>query len=116
MDFNYQFISIPGGGVKVTINGYYAGNPAHNVKIYAYNWGGFVYDALTADAADFPSDSSDQDYAFWVTNPAHFNSGSIKLRINHVSSGTAGHFFYLDQLRLHTTTTTSTTSSTTTAP
>lgn len=105
LDFDLTWSGLPNNGVwypdKVFVNGYYDGNPAHDVFIYMWNYDTTAWVRLTAAAQDFPDDSSDQDYTFdvpTVNTEDYFSSGAAKVRINHTSSGSAGHDFYLDQI------------------
>lgn len=106
----------PTGRVKVILYGYYDGNPAHVVLIYAWNFDSSQYDRLTAEAKDMPDDSSEQQYEWLSPEPAtaYVFNGEIRIRVSQTSTGSAGHLLHVDYLRLRTATTTTTTTSTTT--
>ena len=112
--FEYEFEfgaggdPVPTGKVRVVINGYYSGNPAHNVKIYAYDFTTLSWDALTADAGDFPSAGADQDYSFSTPAPAgnYLSGGRVYVQIDHVSPGNPTHTLNIDYMSLETYTTT----------
>jgi len=99
-DFNWYSVPLTGTN-QVNINGFYAGNPAHNVKIQQYNFTTTTWVDLTADSNDFPSASSDQDYYFHVNNDTDYNSsGNIQLRLTHTSAGNITHNLYIDYFAL----------------
>ena len=105
LDFDFTWSGLPTNYYpeKVTLNGYYDGNPAHDVFIYMWNYDTTAWDRLTADAQDFPDAAADDDYEFdvpTVDTENYFDSGAAKVRINHTSNGTAGHDFYVDQILL----------------
>ncbi|GAG56513.1 unnamed protein product, partial [marine sediment metagenome] len=106
LDFDYSWSGLPTSTLpdKVHLNGYYDGNPAHDVFIYAWDYDGTQWVRLTAAAQDFPDAAADDDYTFDMpsVNPGYyFDSGAAKIRINHTSGGSAGHDFYVDYLRLY---------------
>lgn len=115
--FSYSFEfggggdAVPTGYVKVTVKGWYEGNPGHNVKIAVWNFGSMDWDDLTAAGDDFPSAASEQTYLFQTPNPAenYVQAGLMHLRIQHDTAGSAAHDFSIDQINLSTRTTTSTT-------
>lgn len=104
--FNYVFFfqATPDIDLKVDINGYYAGNPAHNVKISILNATTYEWEDLTLDAQDFPSGGSDQDYSFNLPSPRadyRTTNGVIMLKIQHESNGSVGHKLWLDKMELN---------------
>jgi hypothetical protein len=112
--FNYQFEFgtggdvVPTGKVRVIINGYYGGNPAHNVKIYVYNFATLVWDAFTGDASDFASAGSDQNYSFSTPWPVsnYLSGGRVYIKFAHTSAGNPTHTLNFDALSLETYSTT----------
>lgn len=105
-DFDFTWSGLPTNyyAEKVLLNGYYAGNPAHDVWIYMWNYNTSGWVRLTAAAQDFPSAAADADYVFDVpsTNRSYyFNAGAAKIQIYHNSSGSAGHQFFVDLLKLY---------------
>lgn len=93
--------------LKLDVLGYYEGNPAHDVKIYVYNWlteswGSFTHEPADPDA-DFPDVAAEAEYTFYGKPSAGWQSeinGTIIIRINHDSSGSAGHDFYVNKMTL----------------
>lgn len=103
-DYVFFFEAVGDINLKVDIVGYYQGNPAHNVKIYIHNLLTHEWEALTVDANDFPSNSTDQNYSFNLPTPRdtyRTTNGDIRLKIKHVSSGTPGHYLWINQMELN---------------
>jgi len=122
----YTFTNIPViSKLAIKFHAYYDGNPAHTVKLQIMNWN-TTWEDVTAELTDFPSESSLQDYRFFVPDLTNYISGTneISLRIDHNVQGTPGHtmdidYMWLDENATSTTTTstsTSTTSTTSTLP
>lgn len=85
------------------INGYYVGNPAHNIHIKIWNNNTSAWDRLTAETTDMPDATADTDYNFDLpaTNREYYiDNGIVKIQIYHDSSGSAGHTLYLDEVYL----------------
>ena len=102
-DYDFIFENIPASvkGLIIRLNGYYQGNPAHNVKAQIYNYTTLGFENLTSATTDFPSKSTEDDYAFAVPNMTDYISGGqLQLKIIHISQGSAGHYFYIDYLKL----------------
>ncbi len=105
LDFDFTWSGLPTNYFpeKVTLNGYYDGNVAHDKFIYMWNYDTTAWVRLTAAADDFPDAGADDDYSFDVPSvdtENYFDSGAAKVRINHTSGGSAGHDFYVDQILL----------------
>ena len=93
--------------LKLYFRGYYEGNPAHDVKIYVYNWFTELWDGFTHEPADpladLPDESSEQEYTIYGKSRAGWISGingTIIIRVRHDSSGSAGHDFYCNEITL----------------
>jgi len=118
VDFTWE--GVPSGGFKrIRMNGYYAGNPAHNVKIQAWDYNFSSWTNLTADASDIADGAADADYSFLINDSDFYSGGQVQIRFEHTSAGNATHDILFDALHIVTTTTTSTSTtstSTTTAP
>lgn len=101
-NIEFTFITVPEGLKTVNIVGYYDGNPAHNVKIYIYNYGILDWEAFTADIRDFPSASSLQTYQFTMPSPYsnYISGGQVRIRIRHITTGSAGHYMFFDHVYL----------------
>lgn len=114
-DYLFEFEDVPSKNVGVLINGYYEGNPAHNVKISAFNFTTYEFTPFTGDAQDFPSRASEDNYQFSLPTPRSnylSGDGDVIIKIKHTSIGTPGHYFRVDRLRLVTVATTTTTTTT----
>lgn len=122
----FIFDDVPEVPLRVFMRCFYDGNPAHVVKLRRYDYDSATWVDVTEDVRDFISRSTLREYYFDLAYDAdYFSNGQMKLQIDHVSSGSPGHFFDLDfmaldtQQRLYkwnpsTTTTTTSSSSTTT--
>ena len=102
--FNYDFLfyNVPPARYYVKLDGYYAGNPSHLVKLQILNHQTSSWENLTAAADDMPSAGSDQSYS-WQLPAAfgvYFSNGEFDLKFLHTSSGNTGHQLLLDYLRL----------------
>ena len=103
--FNIQlgFINVPGGSKDIFVVGYYDGNPAHNVKLQIYNYTTPGWEDVTGDVRDFPSAGSQQSYQFTMPSPYSdyiSSDNEVLIRIRHTSTGSSGHYMYLDQVYL----------------
>jgi hypothetical protein len=96
------FINVPGGSKNIFVDGYYDGNPAHNVKLQIYNYTTPGWEDVTGDVRDFPSESSQQSYQFTMPSPSsdYISGSQVGIRIRHTSTGSAGHYMYLDRVYL----------------
>jgi len=96
VDFNMGRLGHPIGSINIV--GRYDGSPAHNVKIYAYNYvtGGYV--ALTGATTDFVSSEEDRKYFFVIPFPHQnfFASGVASIRIEHLSNAVGTNNLYID--------------------
>ena len=93
--------------LKLDILGYYEGNPAHDVKIYIYNWNTESWDSFAHEPADpdadLPSVAAEAEYTFYGKPTMGWQSeinGTIIIRIRHDSSGSAGHDLYVNEMTL----------------
>ena len=98
--FTFEGVQSSGTDYDVFLNGYYNGHASHNVKAYSWNYTLGAWEALTADAQDFPSAGADTNYTFSLVNNDHLDGGEVKFRIYHTSVGVAGHTMNVDLLRL----------------
>jgi hypothetical protein len=101
-DYIFEFKNVPTNNVAVLINGYYEGNPGHRIKISAFNFTTYQWTPFTGSTDDFPSRGSDDDYQFNMPAPRseYLSDREVKIRFEHTSPGTPGHYFRLDRLRL----------------
>lgn len=100
-DYRFDFNDVPTNNIDACLAGYYQGNPAHNVKIRAWNFNTSVFDDLTAAATDFPSAGSKSSYKFTIQNADYVSGvGQVIIQIIHTSIGSAGHLFHIDHLYL----------------
>jgi len=115
---DFYFTSVPDSALQLTFNGHYNGNPTHDVKLYQYNYNTTVWDAVTIEDNDFPSNAVDQDLTFELLSPNsdYINGGELRLRMSHDSPGNPVHRSNIDLFKLdyYITTTTSTSTSTST--
>jgi len=109
-DYVFEFQGIPCAciaGPILRLKGYYQGNPAHKVKIQAYNWTTLVYEDLTTRIRDMPSAASDQNYG-WITSSEYFSSpmgdSTLRIKIIHISPGNVTHTLNINYLWLDDTT------------
>jgi hypothetical protein len=93
--------------LKLYIRGWYNGNPAHNVKVYIYNWITESWDGFTDDPADpdadMPDVAAEAEYTLYGKPQGGWQSeinGTIIIRINHDSNGSAGHDLYINEMTL----------------
>ena len=102
IDFEFGiYDNVPSSNVDLYVDGYYEGNPAHFVKLQQWNYTTGGWDNVTNDAKDFPSTTSQQSYVFTLLDRADYiSSGNIKLRVIHLSNGSAGHYFHIDKFYL----------------
>jgi hypothetical protein len=93
---------VPGGSKDIFVDGHYDGNPAHNVKLQIYNYTTPGWEDVTGDIRDFPSESSHQSYQFTMPSPSsdYISGNKVSIRIRHTSTGSAGHYMYLDRVYL----------------
>jgi hypothetical protein len=91
-----------GYAYTVNINGYYDGNPAHNVIAEIYNFNTALWEGITGAADDFPDRATDDDYAFALPDPItnYLDSGNLRIRFDHTSNGSNNHYFRLDRIYL----------------
>ena len=73
----------------------YDGNPAHNLILEVYN--GSTWDAVTGETTDFPEDDDLCPFYFRIKAEYVLN-GKITYRLDHTSSGAAGHTFTIDHM------------------
>ena len=101
---DFYFENVTPGRYYVKMNGYYAGNAAHNVKVQMYDFVGAGWVDLTADADDIPSGAADVDYSFYMpsTFGRFFEYDQCRVRFNHPIVGIGTHRLYIDYLRLDT--------------
>jgi hypothetical protein len=93
--------------LKLYIRGWYNGNPAHNVKVYVYNWiteswDDFAHEPADPDA-DMPDEAAEVEYTIYGKPNGGWQdsiNGTIILRINHDSTGSAGHDLYINEMTL----------------
>jgi hypothetical protein len=93
----------PKNPASVVVVGRYVGNPAHNVKIQAWNYDTTAWVNLTADANDFPSSLSDSEseFPFPDLSGDYVNvAGEAQVRIEHTSSAVITHNMYIDFIKL----------------
>jgi len=109
-DYDFIFEDIPYSTLSALVlrlNGYYEGNPAHNVKIQLWNYAFARWDDITSATTDFPSRTSEYDYSFNIPmspGAGGFDyidfTGQLKAKIIHTTQGSAGHHFHIDYLKL----------------
>lgn len=98
-DYDFYFYDVPATATTININGYYEGNPGHNVKIQQWNFTTEAWTDLTGDTQDFSSDTSDQDYEFTIFGGVNYNNnGEVRLKIVHNSAGSVLHNLYIDHM------------------
>jgi hypothetical protein len=120
MDYEYWFATVPAyNWIRVHVNGYYEGNPAHDVEISVWNFTSSAWDHFdtmldaSADADFYSPDLPGADY---------ISGGVVKVRFHHPDSGNTSHRLYLDAVLLedrssfHTTVAPTTVPPTTVAP
>lgn len=98
-DYEYWFESIPAGVnyVRLRINGYYVGNPAHIVYVQVWDFlaSTWVDEIIMNDA------SADADYYSGALYVPRFSSGGqLKVRFYHPASGNINHYQYNDYIFL----------------
>ena len=89
--------------LKLDFLGWYEGNPAHNVKLYIYNWITEAWVALTSADDDFVDNTAEQTLTFYKETAPGFSSGlngRVLIKIKHDSPGSAGHLLTINQLKL----------------
>jgi hypothetical protein len=89
--------------LEIQLNGFYNGNPAHNVKGITFNWSTCGWTYLTVDSDDFPSGVVDVQYNFTIPAPRSSyvsSEGHLFFGVRHESNGSAGHTFNIDELKL----------------
>ena len=101
-DIQFSFTGMPSVPRIVNVVGYYEGNPAHNVWIYAYNFTTTTWDRLTTAAQDFPDTTEDEAYAFeFPTDSSDYLSGAeTRIRIYHDSAAVSSHYMYVDYIQI----------------
>ncbi len=117
-DIIWDFNGLPAniGSFGIRVNGYYVGNPAHIVTVWAYNYTQGIWQRLTSAANDMPSSGGDQDYLWMVPGTDFVSAGNFRFRIIHSSSGNPNHDLLIDRMAIDdTVSTTSTTTTTTTS-
>lgn len=88
---------------KLEVVGYYEGNPAHDVKIYIYNWVTGAWDAFTSEDGDFESRADETTYTFYKdfgVGMQEFLNGPVLIKIKHDSNGAAGHHLHINRMLL----------------
>jgi hypothetical protein len=102
IDFEFgEYDDVPGTNEDLYIEGWYEGNPAHNVKLQEWNYTSSEWVDVTAATNDFPSDTSEQSYKFFLNDSASYTeNGNIRVRIIHTSAGVSGHQFHIERLYL----------------
>lgn len=111
-DYLFEFEDVPDKNVGVYVYGYYEGNPAHNVKLSAFNFTTYSFDPFTGDTRDFPSRATPDTYNFNMPAPRSnylSDDGDVIIKFQHSSTGTPGHHLHIDRLRLTTIAPTTTT-------
>lgn len=100
-DYHFYFYDVPDTAFAIRFNGYYAGNPAHKVKIQQWNFNTTSWTNLTSDTTDFPSAAADYDDEFSLFGGTNYvSSGHVRIRIYHDGVGAALHRFYIDLLEM----------------
>lgn len=98
-DYDFYFYDVPADALSIVINGYYDGQPSHNIKIRQYNFTTTNWTDLGPDTTDFPTNTSDQDHQFALFGGPNYNSGGqVRLKIVHISPGNPTHNFYIDHM------------------
>lgn len=101
LNFTVTFANLPETANTVTLICFYAGNPAHNLKIRMWDYNTSQFDNLTGDANDFPSGSTNDTYVFTFIPADHRSpTGAAIMEIEHTSGGTNTHNFNIDKLTL----------------
>lgn len=100
-DYDFIFENIPASvnGV-IHFKGYYEGNPAHIVRVQAWNYVASAWQYLTSAVRDLPSAAADQDYTWDVSPDEFYSGGSLKLKIVHESPGNSTHKLWINYLWL----------------
>jgi hypothetical protein len=101
VDFTFSGVTTL-GTLKLSMNGYYDGNPAHDVKVLAWDYtlGTPAFVNVTGAAQDLPDAAADADYLWTLDISKNVSGGAVKIRIDHLDSGSAGHYLYIDKLAL----------------
>jgi hypothetical protein len=101
-DFEFgAYDDIPYSNLDLHVQGYYEGNPTHKVKVQIWNYTTLTWDNVTSATTDFPNESSEQDYEFYLPHDADYrSSGNIKIRLWHLSTGLSSHYLYLNRFYL----------------
>ena len=102
---DYTFYNVPASWtteIHINMAGYYLGNPAHVVRVQAWNYTTTSWDYLTAGPDDMPSRSDDAKYSWPLTDLVNqvSPSGEVKFRFLHDWAGSANHFLYVDGIRI----------------
>lgn len=101
---DYRFTNGTERPFKVHHIGRYEGNPAHNVKIYAFNFSTNAFTSLTGDANDFPNSTTDESKYFNIPSPqtSYIDqvTGVSTIRIEHLSVAVSANNFYTDYISL----------------
>jgi hypothetical protein len=98
-DYEYRYAAIPGlvTWFRVLLNGYYDGNPAHVVRMQAWDYNTSTWTFLFV----IPDGSADNSYISHDLDAADYVSGgAARIRFYHASNGSAGHYLYIDMLNL----------------
>ena len=104
-DYSFTFYDVvPAATRSLLLRGEYDGNPAHDVKLYAWNFTGSTWTALTGNTDDMPSSATEQTYRFPLPyGTDYISSGEMRLRIAHTSPGNPIHLLHIDELALDST-------------
>jgi len=106
-NYDFNFTGLPNDTSKyiVCLDGWYEGNPAHNIKLQIYNVETPAWENVTSSERDFPDEDEKQIYQFELPTPIGDYVSSqygLKLKILHLPNGSAGHYFHINWLYLDT--------------
>jgi hypothetical protein len=97
-DIQITFGAVTGAFNHLVWTGYYRGNPAHEVKLYLWNYGTAAWNEL----ATIASDTAAASYSYSVVDSSPYISGTeSKVRFIHNSAGNATHDIFIDFIALH---------------
>ena len=99
VDFTFDYIPTSFRPIWFDLHGYYEGNPAHKIKVQAWNYTTLGWDYLTINTNDMPDREDDSHYGWQISDyDNQVANKQVKLRILHDWAGSAGHYLHINKL------------------
>ncbi|MHB9002471.1 MAG: cytochrome c3 family protein [Coriobacteriia bacterium] len=95
LQVDLDFAGLVGTPSSLRIDGRYAADSGHNVRVYAWNFATSVW----ADLGRLPESAADQVFSYPLPAPQsdYVSGGLTQIRIDHLADGINSHWLYVDR-------------------